>query len=287
MTRLLACALFALALPSSASATLVVIVPSAAGLIVAADSRTSLFGALCDSQYKIAELGRPKRTFVAVTGDVAFIAPPNPGEKDVCEYQRSAPRLLDISSVVARYLKRKGADPFQLSLDDLGAECVAAVEAFRRTHPLVFEQYVGREIFSVVIASYDRRSKRSLVLNLAVRIEQVTRHVEATRLSRIAISPQDRRGMWSYGEADYLNKNVFGGVGRMFLTAETMSFVLVDKPVSEARLDQAVSVATNVIDAASRTAQLIPSPSGIGGPIDVILLGKGRRPLHIQWKDNE
>jgi hypothetical protein len=275
-----------LLLPLSASATLVVIVPSAEGLVVAADSRTSILGTPCDSQYKIAELKRPARTVVAITGEVAFIAPPKAGEQDLCGYQKSAPRLLDISSVVTSYLERKSADPFQLSLEDLGAKCVEAVEAFRQAHPLALEGYSGRDIFSVVIASYDDRSKSSQVLNFAVRIEQATRKVEATRLTRVIISPQRRRGVWSYGETDYLNKNVFGGVGRTFLTGETSSFILLDKPVSETPLDQAVSVATNVIDAASRTAQIAPSPSGIGGPIDVILLGKHPRPRHIQWKDS-
>jgi hypothetical protein len=64
-------------LPSTASGTLVVLVPSADGLVVAADSRTSVFGATCDSQYKITELMRPRRTVVVVTGDTAFIKPPD------------------------------------------------------------------------------------------------------------------------------------------------------------------------------------------------------------------
>jgi hypothetical protein len=286
MLRIFA-ALVVLMLPISADGTLVVIVPSADGVIVAADSRTSLFGIFCDSQYKITELRRPKHTVVAVTGEVAFIAPPDAHEQNICGYLRSAPRMLDFSSVVKSYLERKNIDPFKLSLDDLGSECVGEVERFRRANPLVFEQYVGHEIFSVVIASYDPQSKNSLILNFVVRIDAATRKVEAARFTRNLISQQSRRGVWSYGETDYLNKNVFGGIGRRFVTADTQSFILVDKPVSEARLDQAIAAATNIIDATSRTTQLVPSPSGIGGPIDIVLLGNKRRPERVLWKRNQ
>jgi hypothetical protein len=28
----------------------------------------------------------------------------------------------------------------------------------------------------------------------------------------------------------------------------------------------------------------VPAPGGIGGPIDVVLVGKEPRPQHLQWK---
>lgn len=264
-----------------------VLVPSADGLVVAADSRTSIFGATCNSQYKITELTRPKRTVVAVTGDMAFIKPPDAGVHDVCAYLQSAPRMLDIPSLIKRSLERKNRDPFNLSLEDLGAECVQAVQRFRESSPLALEPYIGRDIFSVVIASYDPRSKTSLVMNFVVGIDAATHRVEASRFTRITIPPQNRRGVWSYGETDYLNQNVFGGIGRKYLSGATLDFILADQPVAEVRLDQAISTAANVIEAASQTTQLVPSPSGIGGPIDIVLLSQKRQPRQIQWKGNQ
>jgi len=274
-------------LPSTASGTLVVLVPSADGLVVAADSRTSVFGATCDSQYKITELMRPRRTVVVVTGDTAFIKPPDAGLHDVCAYLQSAPQLLDIPSLIKHILERKSTDPFKLSLEDLGTECVQAVQRFREASPLVLEPYIGKEIFSVIIASYDQRSKASLVMNFVVRIDSRTHRVEADRFTRITIPPQNRRGVWSYGETDYLNQNVFAGIGRKYLTSSTLDFILADQPVANVDLDQAVSAAANVIEAASLTTQLVPSPSGIGGPIDIVLLGQKRQPQQIQRKGNQ
>jgi len=246
MARLITTALFALMLAIPASGTLVVIVPSADGLIVAADSRTSLPGIFCDSQYKITELRKPIRTVVAVTGEVAFIAPPGPEVNDMCGYLKSAPRMIDFSSVVKLYLERKNVDPFKLSLDDLGSVCVGETERFLRVYPDAFERFVGHEIFSVVVASYDPHSKNSLILNFVVRIDAVTRKVEAARFTRNMISTQSRRDVLSYGETDYQNKYVFGGVGRRFLTSDTLSFILIGRPVSEVRLEPVPQIRTGV-----------------------------------------
>jgi hypothetical protein len=284
MARIFASVFLIVTLALPARGTLVVIVPSADGLVVAADSRTTVNGATCDNAYKITELRRPKRTVVAVTGDVAFIKPPDAAERDVCGYMKSAPHLLDIASVVKSYLEQKNVDPAKLRLEDLGAECVGAVQRFRESEPLALEPYVGREIFSVVIAGYEARSKTAMVLSFAVRIDGVTHRVEAGRFTRIAITPQSRRGVWSYGESEYLNRNVFGGVGRKFLTKSTLNYMLEDKPVAEARLDEAVAAAGNVIEAASLTTELTPAPSGIGGPVEMILLGHKSRPEQIPWK---
>lgn len=286
MARICIYGIVALALSVPAGATLIVVVPSADGVVIAADGRISLAGVSCDNQYKITELKRPARTVIAVTGEVAFISPPAVGQQDVCAYLKSAPRQLDISSVVKHSMERRHIDPFTLSLGDVGAECARAIEGFQKSHPAALEQWIGREIFSVVIVSYDPRAGNTLILNFVVRIDSATHQIQAGRFTRNLISAQTRRGVYSYGEADYLNANVFGGVGRKYLSETTRQFILADKPITEVPLSDAVAAATNIIEAASLTTKIIPSPSGIGGPVDVILLGKDRRPKHIAWKTN-
>jgi hypothetical protein len=284
MARFFGFVLAALLLSIPAGATLVVLVPSADGLVVAADSRTSILGAPCDGQFKITQLRRPSRTVVMVTGDGIFIKPPSAPEPDLCRYQQSAPRLLDIAAVVSSYLERKAPDVSQPSLEDLGAECVRAAQRFQKSYPEAFQSHLGGEIFSVVIASYDPREKISNLRNFVVRMDRETHRIEASRFTQIAVSPGDRRGVWAYGEAAYVDQNVYAGFGRQFLTAPTLDFILVDKPVAEAPLDEAVAVAVNLIQAASRAAQVVPAPSGIGGPIDMVLLGHNPRPKQLQWK---
>jgi hypothetical protein len=282
MARFFATVLAALLLPLPAGATLVVLVPSADGLVVATDSRISFLGAECDGQFKIVSLARPARTVVMVTGDSVFVQPPEAHEPDLCHYLQYAPRMLDIGSIVSAYLEQKAAGIEQLSLEDLGSECVRAVQRFQQSYPAAFQSYAGRKIFSVVVASYDPRSRIATMRNFVVRVDAQTHRIEAARFATVAVSPRDRRGVWIYGETGYVDQYVYSGFGRRFLTAPTLDFILQDKPVAEARLAQAVAVAVNVIQASSSAARVVPAPSGIGGPIDIVLLGSKPRPEPLQ-----
>jgi hypothetical protein len=284
MARLLPLVVAALLLPLPATATLVVLVPSADGLVVAADSRTSVLGAQCDGQFKIAQLKNPSRTVVMVTGDGVFIPPPSAPVSDLCRYQQTAPRLLDMAAVVSKYLEHRAPDPARLSLEDLGAECVRAAERFQESYPEAFRSHLGGEIFSVVVASYDPKAKVSTLRNFVVRLDRETHKIEATRFTKIAVSSTDRRGIWAYGETAYVEKQVYAGIGRQYLTAPTLDFILQDKPVEQASLDEAVAAAVNLIQAASRAAQQVPAPSAIGGPIDLVLLGRKPHPEQLQWQ---
>src|ERR1039458_6256847 len=153
MARFLAIFLLACMNPAPANVTIVVIAASASGLVIAGDSGTSLLGTRCDDQYKITEVRRPHRTAVAVTGNVVFIKPPEARETDVCQYLESAPRMLDIPSVVKTYLEHKVRDFSKLSLEDLASECVAVSQRFQSANPGVFNSAPGGEIFSVVIVN--------------------------------------------------------------------------------------------------------------------------------------
>jgi hypothetical protein len=282
MARLFALLLAAL-LPLPARATLVVLVPSADGLVVAADSRMSFLGSECDGMFKIVELARPARTVVMVTGDSIFLKPPAAGEPDLCHYVESAPRMLDIDVIVKSYLDQHATDPSQFPLEALGNVCVRAVDRFRQSNPAAFEAYAGKEIFSVIVAGYDPASRVATLRNFVVRIDATTHRIQAARFVSIAVAPNDRRGVWIYGETAYVEKYVYAGFGRQYLTASTLNFILVNRPVAETPLSQAVAAAVNVIQATSRATQTVPAPSGIGGPIRAVLLGSKPRPEPLAW----
>jgi hypothetical protein len=287
MARLLATILAALFLPAQARATLVVVVPSASGLVVAADSRESILGTECDGLFKIVEPRRPFRTVVMVTGDGVFVRPPDVDKsavrraEETCAYLQSAPRLLDISAVVTNYLERASVPFDTLALDDLSAACVEAVRRFQQADPQALETYAGRDVFSVVVAHYEPKPGTSTLLNFVVRIDAATHAILVDRANRTIISAQDRRGVWAFGETDYLNQNVYRGIGRKFLSESTQKFILEEQPIGKASLEASVGAAVNIVQAASRTAEIVTPPSGIGGPIDVVLLGKTHRPQTI------
>lgn len=281
MVRLIAALLVGLQLPIPAGGSVVVVVPFAGGTVVAADSRTTILGATCDNRFKITQVKRPARTIVAVTGAIAFIPQPAYGQTPSCILLESAPRLLDIAAVVESYLEHQPDDIARVSLEGVSAACVAAVQDFQKSRPEALDAYAGKELFSVVMAAYDPRSRISTILNFVVNISAGTRAVRADRLTRFTILARDRRGVWSFGETDYLTKNVFAGLGRKYLCKPTRDFILESKPVSAAPQNEAVAAAINIIAAATRTADELPAPSAIGGPIHVILLGRPRRPREI------
>ena len=278
MARWLLIFVAALLASQPARATLVVAVPSADGLVVAADSRISFMGAECDGQFKILEPSRPARTVAMVTGDSVFVAPPPAGERELCSYLKSAPRLLDIGEVVRRYLERKASGNGKFSLEALGKECVAAVDRFALANPNALQAYAGREIFSVIVAGYDPGRGLATLRNFVVRIDSATRRVETDRMTTTTVTASDRRGVWIYGESAYVETNVLSGEGRKYLDAATLEFILTAAHVGEAPLSRAVAAAVNVINAASRTTETLPAPSGIGGSVNVVLVGRKPRP---------
>lgn len=284
MDRFVSIIFLVLLMPGAARATLVVVVPSADGLVVAADSRESIMGTECDGLFKILQARKPSHTVVMVTGDGIFVAPKGasgPGANDTqdpCAYLHSAQRLLDIPAVVTDYLDRAPVSWAKFSPESLSATCVEAAQRFQKFSPHVLEAYAGRDIFSVVIAHYEPKSRISTLLNFVVRFDEGTRTIVAGRNTRIEIGPVDRRGVWAFGEADYLNENVYRGAGRQFLTESTKNFILADQPVASSTRDESFASAVNIVQAASRMTGIVAPKSGIGGPIEVVFIGGSRHP---------
>jgi hypothetical protein len=68
---------------------------------------------------------------------------------------------------------------------------------------------------------------------------------------------------------------VFAGAGRRFLRAATIEFLRERKPVAEVSREDAVAAAMGVIEAAERAAEVDAPPSGIGGAVEVMVIGSG------------
>lgn len=283
MARFFAAFIAALLLCATAHATLVALVPSKDGLVVAADSRITFLGVECDGAFKIIEPARPMRTVAIVTGDTIFVDPPPAGAVHLCRYLESAPRRLNIDTLVRAYLERSPDEPAQLDFSGLSAACVRQVERFRRAYPQALRRFTGKDIFSVVVASYDPASQTSFLRNFVVRIDAPTRRVRAARFTRTAVSPHSSSGVWIYGETSYVDRYVYAGFGRQFLSPATLAFLRTPTPVGETALDQAAAVAANIVQAAGLASQTISAPSGIGGRIQVVLLGANPQPESVPW----
>jgi hypothetical protein len=88
----------------------------------------------------------------------------------------------------------------------------------------------------------------------------------------------------AFGETDYLNHHVYGGIGRKFISPETITFLATQKSVADTECRDAVAVAMNIIEATSKATTHVPASSGIGGPVDVVILGDEPCAHKLHWK---
>ena len=278
MPRTLA-ALLALALSIPAHATLVAVVPSRDGVVVAADSRLTFLGAQCDGAFKLIVPTRPARTLAVVTGDSLFVPPP-PANADPCRYLETAPRLHDINSVVAAALLKSGPE---ISTAAVSQACLRAVRAFARRYPGVLKPYASRDIFSVVLVSFDAVRKSTTLRNFVLRMDSTGQRASVARLTETQVGLKDSRDVWVYGETAWMSSAVYNGPGRHFLSPATLAFLADRRPLSEVPLLEAAAVAGNIVEAATRTALTTPPPSGIGGQVHVIAIGPQPQPQPLPW----
>ena len=283
MLRFSGALLAALLVSSQAHATLAVIIPTRDGVVVAADSRLTFMGSPCDGAFKILIPARPTRTAVLVTGDSIFVQPRDSKDQNPCEWLASAPRLLDIGSVVTAYLERGSPHPANLSLADLAAACVHATERFQQSYPAALRAYSGKEIFSVVIASYNPVSLSTTLRNFVVGVDAQTHKLRAARFTSTTFSSRHRGGVFIYGETAWVGSHVYIGYGRQFLSAPTLDFIHARMPIFQVPLNRALATAADLLRASIRTAQSVPPPHGIGAPIRIMLLGSNPMAEEVPW----
>ena len=255
-------------------ATLVAMAPSRDGLAIASDSRLTFMGAQCDGAFKILHPARIPRTIAVVTGDAVFVAPPPSDTRDLCEYLAGAPRLLDMNAIVTGELEKAGEHAAQISMEGLSAQCVRAVEQFRASYPQALRNYAGRDIFAVVVAAYDPENSVAIVRRFLVRMT-VDSKLEAAQQSETKFDAPAPSDVLVFGESDWVKQKVLAGTGQRFLSASTIDFLSNRRPVAEVSKKQAVFAVADVIEAATRAAELDPPPSGIGGAIQVVVIGAG------------
>jgi len=275
-------ALAFLLLAAHAHATLAVLIPTRDGFVVAADSRTTYMGAYCDGSNKILIPTLPARTIALVTGDSVFVQPPNSKGLNPCEWLASAPRLLDINTTVTDFLAHTAneADPTNIALADLAAACVQATQQFQHSYPAALRTYADKNIFSVIVASYDPGTATTALSSFVVRVA-AGGQIEAARMTRTKINSSTARAVYIYGETNWLNRAVYKGPGRRYLTTATLDFLQTHTPVRDVALGQAQALAANVMQAGTRTAAIDPPPSGIGGQIHFMAVGSNPEPQEL------
>jgi hypothetical protein len=260
--------------------TLVVMIPFGDGLVVAADSRQTIpiSGAetrYCDNSTKIHIVKRPARTVFVVPG--VLYATPMPQEKLSCDELQSLPRTLDIPSVVRGYLEASAHFNFR----NLVEACTDALASYKALNPMAVQRFFGGlPMFSVVVATYDIGERTTRIWKVPIGFSAEGEPKVGT-MAEDRFRSTDTQTAQLFGLGGYVKTHVFSGPGKKFMKPETVSFLATIKPISELSVEAASEIARDIVQAASRTLESIPAPFGIGGPVNVVVIGRDEAPQKL------
>jgi hypothetical protein len=264
--------------------TLVAMVPTSAGLVMAADSRITIGGRrlYCDNVFKIVELDGISRTAFIVTGHSTVWNFRNVPLENICNYIQSNPAAFDVSAILKSAIERTPSLA-SANVEALPQICVDAVNAYAVADSKIFDDLRGKQIFQVALGSYDEAKKISVIRSFSIDLSK-DGAVSASELKTQAFRITDEWQLVLFGEGNYLTNQVFNGVGIQFLGERYARFRNGKSEVHDADPALAADFVSEIIEAASKTTALILAETGIGGPVDVLLLGEASRPQRLKWK---
>jgi hypothetical protein len=259
--------------------TLVVMIPTSEGLVVSADTRHTMFGVTCDSDTKLYFPKNSDRTVVTVTGTANFLAVKLPFVSDPCEEIARSPVLLSVPKIVLAYLEEKDATAETLSLAELAQRCMARTQGLLEFPPMR-ERYIGGEIYHVVVASYDADKRETAIRSFTMNLPTATQ-MKADQHTVANYRMSDVPDWRAYGQGQYMVDNVLNGVGRKFVGSDYDEF-LKAKTVSEVTVELAARVTRNLVEATSKTSELLPITTGVGGAIHTYLIDGKSAPKEMK-----
>lgn len=274
--------------------TLVIMAASQDGLVVASDSRQTIDNSMfCDGAEKFLELTRPERSILVVTGRRGFYPISLYGllPHEVCSYIRSTPREFDLGEVAKKYIE---ADPStdtdltSLNIETLYNNCLRELKDYLVANPHRLPAVNGDRFSSaIVLASYQPTTRTAVIRSFEIGVSQDGTALHARPVLNEKFTPDDLAEPVAIGESVYLARQVLPVIGDYPISTATRqqigNFPNVDYPhVRDQSSQQAVEVLTDLIEAASRLTATVPASSGIGGPLDIRLLGEAPKPVRLK-----
>jgi hypothetical protein len=261
------------------SGTLLIAIPSSEGLVVAGDTRHTTYGISCDSGTKLFVPANMPGTIFGLTGLANFQAVKYPFVGDPCQEIESSPIIFSVEPVVRAFLEGQTLPISTLDLTGLANELTQALSKFLTTFPIDRGPLAARSsVFTVVLASFDAATHTSMVREISV-VLPTPNEVSVQKSVDVSYKEAGQPDWRAFGQGNYLVEHVLNGPGKQFLDDNYRSFETV-KTIGELSASLAASTAENLIVTTSKTSELIAIPAGVGGHIDVYLLGKdGTRKL--------
>ena len=252
--------------------TLVVVVPSQDGLVVAADSRSTVLGQNFDGigKLQIARTHRP--ILVTITGTSDFADPPPPGVS-LKEWMPKATYQYRGNPFVQTLLeKRPEISLSHTSAAEVASALASSLNEFLGARPALTVQYVSQDLCRLVLC---QESTDGVMLFASVPLVVDDRgHVEAQATTFKRYGGQDGKVMEFIGEDRYTTEHVLGSHGTHLLDQRAADILNAKGFIRDFRSTDAAWLAQAIIKAAEATTKIVPVPSGngIGGPVAIYLV---------------
>jgi hypothetical protein len=211
-----------------------------------------------------------------------FSKPPA-GTADLCKWIKTAPRIMDIEKFAREYLESHPDDISKDGLLRLGTASLEEVRRLVKASPDAPKAYAGNNLYTIVVASYEPKTKHSRIGAIGARFNPNSQTPEVTDNAFWDFQPDSRGQAFNFGLFDFV-EHVYKE-GRRFLK-EYPDFKPDTKLVRDIATNDAIAALANLIDAAGKTTSIVPPSAGIGGSPDILLLGSEAKPKRIQWKSN-
>jgi hypothetical protein len=256
----------------SAGGTLVVVVPANGGIIVAADTRSTVGGVYCDGVEKLSIPKLRKNTAVFETGEGIQLPPRGHSQPldDICRYAKSATPLLDMRAFLVQRVDAKPNEVLtKIEMQEIAQESLSKVmeyaHKYETSHPLAV--YLGQDMFRAGIVSYDLKREIGSFGTFVVRIDDhgipVLGDVDWNEFPK-----SEKIFVFYLGETEYVNQYVLSSAQQTLNSYNALT----GKTVLQTSLSDAISAALSLITATEETTKIMQPPTGIGGPIDVITI---------------
>ena len=245
-------------------------VPTADGLLVAADSRLTVASEPrqhCDTGHKLI-VDETRNAVATVTGLSTIYAL---ASLSSCAELTRSERVMDIYGVVRAFLAKHGPEG---SLEALQGLCLSEVRKAQSVDHQSFHDFRGRDYFTVVLAHFDARSETSRFSGFVVALDEDLRPFVKQTIADAATT-DDRMTCWIFGQGEYVDNHVFNGPGSRFLDERSRRFLTPSLRVADVSGADTLNFIRNTFEAIEAVAPTSPPPWGIGGPIDIIRLHKG------------
>jgi hypothetical protein len=248
--------------------TLVLVIPTRDGTVVAADSRGSAPGRFFDGRKKLHIAGTRPATVFAITGAADF---PNSIQHGIPPENWSyAFRSRD--AVVSYLAQRENFVLTEERMHEIADALAMSVGSFLARYGK-HREFSGRDVSRLVLSQFDAVNGNSLYGSVAITMNVAGKiSLSNGRFERYLA---DGYG-WieRVGEGTYLNEIVLNGPGRKFLSEEALSLLSSPYPIQDLDIRVASRIATEAIEAAEHTTRMsrTPSGNGIGGPVMRLIL---------------